>query len=159
MDSREFRNALGQFPTGICLITVNDNDLGPLALTANSFASVSLAPALVMWSIQNNSEVFSEYTECEYFGISMLAASHESVSNRYARRGEHAIETTDFDITELGVPLFKEALVNFSCRLETLYRAGDHHIVLAEVMAMSTREGAPLVFAKGTYDSLQSHAG
>tara|TARA_B110000503_G_C7121742_1_gene402809 strand:- start:1174 stop:1650 length:477 start_codon:yes stop_codon:yes gene_type:complete len=158
MDSREFRNALGQFPTGICLITVNDKDLGALALTANSFASVSLEPALVLWSIQNNSDVFCQYTQCEYFGISMLAASHADYSNRYARRGGHAIDADDFDITDLGVPLLKEALVNFSCRLDALHLAGDHHVVLAEVISMSTREGAPLVFAKGSYAGLQSYA-
>lgn len=158
MDSREFRNALGQFPTGICLITVNDTQLGSLALTANSFASVSLDPALVLWSIQNNSEVFREYTDAEYFGISMLAASDADVSGRYARRGEHAIDAADFDVDAHGVPLLKNALVSFSCKTHALHLAGDHHIIVGEVLAMSAREGAPLVFAKGAYDGLQSHA-
>ena len=82
MDSVAFRQALGQFATGVCVVTVNDANLGPIATTVNSFSSVSLDPALVLWSIQNASDHFSVYTECEQFGISVLNADQADISGR-----------------------------------------------------------------------------
>ena len=64
MDAGDFRQALGQFATGVCLVTVDDSELGPLATTVNSFSSVSLDPPLVLWSIQNSSDHLAVYTEC-----------------------------------------------------------------------------------------------
>ena len=74
MDLSQFRQALGSFATGICLVTVTDETLGPLAMTVNSFSSVSLEPALVLWSIQDTSDHLQTYTECPHFGISILSA-------------------------------------------------------------------------------------
>ena len=79
MSSTEFRNALGAFTTGVCLITVNDTHSGALALTANSFSSLSLEPPLVLWNIQNDSDCFREYTECAHFGISILCADQQAL--------------------------------------------------------------------------------
>ena len=62
MDSNEFRRALGAFATGVCLVTVKDDTLVPLAMTVNSFSSVSLEPALILWSIQNSSDHLQLYT-------------------------------------------------------------------------------------------------
>ena len=59
MDTGDFRQALGQFATGVCLVTVDDPELGPLATTVNSFSSVSLDPPLVLWSIQNSGGAIS----------------------------------------------------------------------------------------------------
>ena len=78
MDSGDFRQALGRFATGVCLVTVNDPELGPLATTVNSFSSVSLDPPLVLWSIQNSSDHLGVYTDCEHFGISVLTADQAS---------------------------------------------------------------------------------
>ena len=104
MTDRELRGALGRFATGVCLITVNDEQSGQLALTANSFSSVSLDPPLVLWSIQNSSECYREYTDCAYFGISVLAAEHEELSNRYAKKGNHTIDSDAFVAYDQGVP-------------------------------------------------------
>lgn len=156
MDTLAFRSALGRFATGVCVITVNDQESGPLALTANSFSSVSLDPPLVLWSIQNNSECFREYTECAHFGISVLASHQESTSGRYARRGEHAIEASEFFTDPHGVPLLKECAANFSCRLWRCYEGGDHSIVVGEVVGFSAGDYNPLLFFGGRYDRLHS---
>ena len=90
MDSSQFRQALGAFATGICLVTVRDGTLGPLAMTVNSFSSVSLEPALVLWSIQNSSDHLQLYTESPHFGISILSAEQAELSTHYAQRGGHS---------------------------------------------------------------------
>jgi flavin reductase (DIM6/NTAB) family NADH-FMN oxidoreductase RutF len=139
MDGKAFRQALGRFSTGVCLITVNDEVSGSLALTANSFSSVSLDPPLVLWSIQNNSECFREYTENEHFAFSVLASDPE-----------------EFQENAQGVPVLRGAIAQFNCRLFALHEAGDHHIVVGEVLDFDVSEGAPLLFSNGQYDELAS---
>jgi len=158
MNDKAFRQALGAFATGVCLITVNDERSGCLALTANSFSSVSLDPPLVLWSIQNNSECFREYTDCSHFGIYILSASQEHLSNRYAQKGRHGIDAADFNSDRLATPLLRNALAQFSCKTHSIIDAGDHQIVIGEVIAYTTDDRDPLIFHGGRYDRLQSTA-
>ncbi len=154
MDTKAFRSALGRFATGVCLISVDDPDSGAMAMTANSFASVSLEPALVLWSIQNDSECFREYTQCSRFGISVLNDQQTALSNQYARKGQHAINDNDFIRDSNGIPLLRDALAQFSCQLHQLHEAGDHHIIVGQVEAFSVADGTPLLFFGGAYNRL-----
>lgn len=156
MNSTDFRNALGAFTTGVCLITVDDPKSGPLALTANSFSSLSLTPPLVLWNIQNDSDCFREYTECLHFGISILCADQQALSGCYARKDNHKIVEDDFIVDEYGVPLLKRAVARFSCKLFKFLEAGDHHIVIGEVMTFDAEDHPPLLFSRGSYDQLAS---
>ena len=156
MTDRELRGALGQFATGVCLITVDDEQSGQLALTANSFSSVSLDPPLVLWSIQNNSDCYREYTDCGFFGISVLASEHEALSNHYAKKGNHAIDADRFTLDKQGTPLLTNALANFSCATHAVIDAGDHQIIVGRVIDFSTNNGTPLLFYGGKYDRLRA---
>ena len=111
MDAGDFRQALGQFATGVCLVTVDDSELGPLATTVNSFSSVSLDPPLVLWSIQNSSDHLAVYTECQYFGISVLSSEQGAVSSQYAQRGGHGAQAEHFTAGPKG-----EQIGRASCR-------------------------------------------
>ena len=154
MDSVAFRQALGQFATGVCVVTVNDANLGPIATTVNSFSSVSLDPALVLWSIQNASDHFSVYTECEHFGISVLNAGQADISGHYAKRGEHQVLTEHFGTGPSGEPQLLNALAHFSCATHAVHLGGDHHIIVGEVLGFECGEAEPLVFFAGGYSGL-----
>lgn len=154
MSVMEFRNALGCFATGVCLISVNDSESGPLALTANSFSSVSLEPPLVSWSIQNDSECFREYTECIDFGISVLCADQDRLSSHYANKGSHDARNTDFEEDPRGVPLLKRAVARFSCKMWGRHLVGDHHIIIGEVVDYRAGDQTPLLFHRGQYRHL-----
>ena len=154
MDSVAFRQALGQFATGVCVVTVNDVNLGPLATTVNSFSSVSLDPALVLWSIQNASDQFSVYTQCEHFGISVLSADQSQISGHYAQRGEHQALTEHLGTGPSGEPKLLNALAHFSCVTRAVHPGGDHHIIVGEVLALDSAEAEPLIFFAGEYRGL-----
>ena len=154
MDTRALRNTLGHFTTGVCVLTTNDPDRGAIGMTVNSFAAVSLEPALVLWSIQNTSECFSEFTECDRYGISILQHSQEALSNRYARSLERAVDDGDCFVDSYGVPLIQGALATFSCKMSALHAGGDHHIIVGEVIDFESRPGDPLVFFGGAYSRL-----
>ena len=155
MDGREFRNALGRFATGVCLITTATEDQQALALTANSFSSVSLDPPLVLWSLQNNSDVYDLFSRPRYFAINVLCREQEILSNRYARKGEHALAAEHFSPGKYGAPIIRDALVSFECELDATHEGGDHLIIVGRVQNMQSRAGGdPLLFYAGGYREL-----
>ena len=154
MDTRALRNTLGQFATGVCVLTTYDPNRGAVGMTVNSFAAVSLEPALVLWSIQNTSECFKEFTECDRYGISVLQHSQEALSNRYAQSLERTVDDGDCFVDSHGVPLIMGALATFSCKMSARHLGGDHHIIVGEVVDFESHPGEPLVFFGGAYGRL-----
>src|SRR5947199_5131084 len=87
LDARDFRSALGSFPTGVCLITT----LGPggerVGLTVNSFSSVSLDPPMVLWSLARSANCAPVFRDAEYFAINVLGADDAGLSTHFAKPG------------------------------------------------------------------------
>ena len=154
IDGAAFRQALGQFATGVCLVTVDDAELGPLATTVNSFSSVSLEPPLVLWSIQNSSDHLRVYTECQHFGVSILTAEQSGLSGHYAQRGGHSALEEHFATGPHGEPRLIDALAHFSCASHAVYPGGDHQIIVGEVLEFAMSESDPLIFHGGSYRGL-----
>lgn len=154
MDELAFRAALGKFATGVGFATVVDPELGPLAMTINSFSSVSLKPPLVLWSIQVTSDHLRVYTESPSFGISLLSADQVALSDRYAQRGGHLASAEHFEEGALGEPRLRGAIAHFSCALHDVFPGGDHRIIVGEVTEFSVSDGQPLLFLSGAYRRL-----
>lgn len=158
-DARELRDALGQFATGVCLITVLAPNGDSLAMTANSFSSVSLDPPLVLWSLQKNSDVYEAFATPEYFAINVLSAEQLDHSNHYARKEQHLLQPGHYDVGQTGAPLIEGALVSFECEMYATHEAGDHLIIIGEVIDMQRGEPAdPLLFFSGGYRYLSAPA-
>jgi flavin reductase (DIM6/NTAB) family NADH-FMN oxidoreductase RutF len=155
-DSRELRNALGQFATGVCLITAVTDEGEPLALTANSFSSVSLDPPLVLWSLQNDSDVFQVFSGARYFAINVLVTEQQAHSNQYAKKGEHLLDEAHYRLGKYGAPIIRDALVNFECQMHATHEGGDHLIIVGRVADLTTNpNGDPLLFFSGAYRELR----
>jgi flavin reductase (DIM6/NTAB) family NADH-FMN oxidoreductase RutF len=146
---RHFRDALGRFATGVTLVTC-DSDIGPLGITANSFASLSLDPPLVLWSPARSSRRFRAFTEAPRFAIHVLRDDQLPLARAFTHHGQ-AWDHAAWTASPEGVPLIDDVLARFDCRLHALHDGGDHAIVVGEVTAATIGEGAPLVFAGGGY--------
>ena len=83
---RNYRDALGRFPTGVALVTLSDEGRA-LAMTVNSFSSVSLDPPLILWSVDHNSRRYELFRNTPRFAVNVLAADQEALSNACARNG------------------------------------------------------------------------
>ncbi len=154
IDTREFRDALGKFATGVCVVTVTAPDGTPIGMTVNSFASVSLEPPLVLWSIQNNSECREAFSNSDSFVINVLAEDQQALSNQYATRNEHDLKEGQFTVSERGNALLNDALVSFECKVWARYPGGDHEILVGEVVAQQVNANDPLLFFGGKYGAL-----
>jgi len=155
IDDRELRNALGRFTTGVCVVGVVAGSGESLGLTVNSFASVSLDPPLVLWSLRNDSEVYAEFSAPRYFAINVLAKEHHGHSGRYAIKGDHRLDPEHFTPGKYGAPIVRDALASFECELHATYDGGDHLIILGRVRDVQKRDdGEPLLFYRGGYRHL-----
>lgn len=147
--ARSFRDALGQFATGVTVITCAGPE-GPIGITANSFASVSLDPPLVLWSPARASRRFPFFEAADRYAIHVLGAEQGDVCRAFVRDGA-AFEAVDWTMGEAGVPLIEGCLARFECRREAVHEGGDHLIVVGRVLRAAWRPGAPLVFSAGAY--------
>ena len=152
-DARDFRSALGCFPTGVCLITTVAPDGGRVGLTANSFSSVSLEPPMVLWSLSRNASSAPVFRDAEYFAINVLAADDAELSRHFARSGadKFAAFAERFAPGLGGVPVLEGAGASFECHSRHRYYGGDHIIVIGVVERYAHSGRPPLVFHRGTY--------
>ena len=151
LDTREFRNALGQFATGVTVITSIDANGDPVGVTASSFNSVSMDPPLVLWSLAKNSGSLAAYQESGHFCVHVLASSHEALSQKFAARGTDKFEGIEWQTGIGSVPLLPEYAAQFQCKTTYQYEGGDHVIFVGEVMDYQTQDESALVFHKGNY--------
>lgn len=148
-NSRDFRDALGRFGTGVTIVTC-PTPTGPLGITANSFASVSLDPPLVLWSPAKSSARYPFFMATDHFAIHVVGAEQTALCNGFARDG-NAFDSCDWDTGENDVPLLNGCLSRFECTKVAEHDGGDHSIVVARVTRVTTRDGAPLLFYSGRY--------
>ena len=144
---REFREALGRFATGITVVPT-DSEIGPLGITANSFASVSLDPPLILWSPAKHSRRFTAFAEAAHFAIHVIGAEQAHIASNFSRDGT-AFDGCDWACNDHDVPLIHGCLARFECDTVATHDGGDHRIVVARVARAEWRDGAPLVFFRG----------
>jgi flavin reductase (DIM6/NTAB) family NADH-FMN oxidoreductase RutF len=153
-DTRQLRNTLGSFATGVTVITALDADGTPRAMTANSFSSVSLDPPLVLWSIGKDALAFDAFTQCKHFAIHVLKQDQQALSSRFATREARTFDDLQMEHGVGGVPLFSDYLSRFQCELHECLPGGDHIIVIGKVVDIEHKEGEPLLFFSGKYRQL-----
>lgn len=152
---RQYRHALGRFATGIALVTADSNK-GPVGMTINSFSSVSLDPALVLWSVAKHSGRYKLFTEARHFAIQVLAENQYQEAMDFTKDAQ-AFSSDNWLIGEDNVPLSNSALARFECKQEAVYEGGDHTIIVGRVLRFSQRSGNPLVFAAGEFGCFAAH--
>ncbi len=153
-DTRAFRTALGRFGTGVTVVTC-PTATGPLGITANSFASVSLDPPLVLWSPAKSSSRYPFFMATDHFAIHVMGEEQHGICGGFARSGD-AFDGLDWEQSDQGVPLINGCLSRFECQKTAEHDGGDHTIIVARVTRVTTRPGKPLLFVSGTYGAFDT---
>jgi flavin reductase (DIM6/NTAB) family NADH-FMN oxidoreductase RutF len=150
-DAKDFRSALGCFPTGVCLITTLAPDGKRVGLTANSFSSVSLDPPMVLWSLARTASSAPIFRDAEHFIVNVLAAGDEELSSHFARPGADKFAKYAERFVD-GV--LQGAVASFECHSRHRYYGGDHIIIIGVVERYAYTERAALVFHRGRYTAI-----
>lgn len=154
-----FRRVVGQFATGITVITAEREPGLVHGMTANSFTSVSLDPPMILICVDHNARLLSFLEVQGRFGVNILRDSQQVVSEHFAKsqQDDEATERVGirFRWTESGIPLLGDALACLACNVVAKHPAGDHTLFLAEVESMEAGEGNPLLYHRGKYRRLE----
>src|SRR5580700_8162952 len=151
IDPRDFRNALGTYATGVTIITAVGADGKPYGLTCNSFASVSLNPPLVLWSLGMFSQALTVFRNASHFAVNVLGVSQQALASRFAKSSDNKFNGVDWTPGLGGAPLLADSVANFQCRVANRYYGGDHVIFLGAVESYAYNRKEPLLFARGGY--------
>src|SRR4051794_29723678 len=151
IDPRDFRNALGTFGTGVTIVTAMAANGKPYGLTCNSFASVSLNPPLVLWSLGMFSQGLSTFQNTSHFAVNVLGASQQALASKFAKSAEDKFAGVEWTPGLGNAPVLTDSVANFQCRAANRYYGGDHVIFLGAVEAYAYNRGEPLLFARGGY--------
>lgn len=148
--SREFRHALGQFATGVTIITTCDAAGQPAGLTVSSFNSVSLEPALVLWSMAHSAGSLPTFLHAPHYAIHVLAAGQQALAQRFASRVPDRFAEVAWQPGAHGVPLLDGAVAVFECSNRSHYNEGDHTIFIGHVEQVHhLPAAAPLLYHGG----------
>lgn len=153
--ARTFRDALGRYATGVTVVTTLV-PAGPLAITVNSFASVSLDPPLVLWCPARRSQRFDAFLAARRYSIHVLAAGQLELGLHFARAGT-VPEGLDAAVTPEGDYHLEGCLARFDCTAESRHDGGDHAILVGRVHRAAMRDGDPLLFWGGRYGDFLQH--
>jgi flavin reductase (DIM6/NTAB) family NADH-FMN oxidoreductase RutF len=159
VDPVAYRRAAGHFATGVTVVTTRHDGVD-YAMTANSFTSVSLTPLLVLVSIEKAARFHDAVLASGVIGVSVLSTEQEKLSRWFATRGRpvdaRAAGFAHHEGSDTGVVLFDDSLATLECRVQAAHEAGDHTLVVAEVVAFALPQpdAEPLVFYDGGYRTL-----
>ncbi|WP_409187853.1 flavin reductase family protein [Bradyrhizobium sp. RDM4] len=151
IDPRDFRNALGTYATGVTIITAAGPDGRPYGLTCNSFASVSLNPPLVLWSLVVYSSSLTVFQNASHFTVNVLGASQQALANKFAKSSDDKFTEVDWTPGLGNAPVLADSVAAFQCRSVNRYYGGDHVIFLGAVEAYTYNAKEPLLFARGAF--------
>ncbi|SPA51312.1 flavin reductase family protein [Cupriavidus taiwanensis] len=151
LDPRELRRVCGRYATGVAVIGACTPQRRPVGITVNSFASLSLAPPLILWSLARHSPNAGLFAPGAPFGVSILSAGHGELARRFATPSPDKFAGVGHRRCPHGVPYLDQALATLSCRVERADPVGDHLLIVGAVEAFTAGEGEPLVFYGGEF--------
>ena len=158
LDPVTFRNALGHFPSGVCIVTTIDSERRSWGFTASAFSSLSLDPPLILVCLDRKAESHDAFWNAGDFAVSILAAHQMAMAIQFATKGVEKFDGVEI-VTgkELGMPLIPEAVVYLECRMHQTIQVGDHTILVGNVVDATVNEGEPLVYHARRYGIMHPH--
>lgn len=152
IDPKEFRRAGGKFLTGVTIATVRAADGKPHGLTANSFSTVSLTPPLILLCVDTRAKLLDHFFGTGYFAVNVLSEAQQELSSRFAKPNIDRFEGVAWQEGRTGAPLLPGSLATLECKLVQQPVAGDHVILVGEVLHLNiAEEGHPLCYFCGSY--------
>ena len=148
-DKSSLKKSLSMFSTGITVVTTVDKNKDPIGMTVNSFASVSLCPALVLWSIDKTQPSYDTFLKSDGYAVNILTKNQENFCSLFSSPVEDKFKNLEWELSDDGHPIIKNTLAWFNCVKWKDYDGGDHHILVGEVKSYNYIEDEPLLYWNG----------
>lgn len=151
MEQKDYRRALGSFPTGVTIVTAFDKECKPWGLTANSFTSVSLDPPVISVCIAKTGRAFTTLASASRFAVNILAADQQDLAMRFASKVENRFDGINWLADPEGAPLLPGVSAQLDCSVRARIDVEDHEILLGLVENYTYHSVAPLVYCRGNF--------
>ena len=152
---RALRTALGRFATGVTVIATQCEQRRVHGMTVNSFTSLSLDPALILWTLRTRSARYRTFAHCEYFSVNVLADNQIDVARRHALPA-NGVAAAAWPAFRATCPVVDGASAQFVCRSRNVVLEGDHAILIGEILDFAESDAKPLLFVAGNYCTASS---
>jgi len=150
--SREFRNALGCFATGVTVVTARSSDGADVGVTANSFSSVSIDPPLVLWNLDRAAYSWRVFAAARHFAINVLSEKQLHLSRQFSLAGPSKWSNVAFERWSTGCAILSDCAANLECERHAAHEGGDHQILVGRVLRVHHDSTiSPLIFHHGRY--------
>jgi flavin reductase (DIM6/NTAB) family NADH-FMN oxidoreductase RutF len=153
-DENLLRRAFGSFMTGVTIVTATDTDNTPVGFTANSFTSVSMDPPLLLVCPGKHITFYELFNTTTHFAVSILAEGQEAISNNFASGPDDRFEQVSWHRDNFGSPIIDNVCASFSCRVHHRFEAGDHMVLVGEILEFEQFERPGLGYNGNGYFSL-----
>ena len=149
-----FRQVLGSYPTGVCVVTALDAAGAPIGLVVGSFTSVSLDPPLVGFLPDKKSTTWPLIEAVGHFCVNVLASDQQALCRQIATPGPDKFAGVEYTLSDHNLPVLAGSVTRIECALHSVTEAGDHYFVMGRVLGLEViRDAAPMLFFKGGYGS------
>jgi flavin reductase ActVB len=146
VDGAVFREALARFASGVTVVTARGPQGAPVGFTATAFSALSLDPPLILVCLSRSASTYPAFLEATHFAVNVLAAGQGEADLRFAARGTDRFAGAEVEAgPATGLPLLPGAAVHLECRTYRRVEAGDHVILLGEVLRAVRTDADPLV--------------
>lgn len=141
-----YKKIMGKYPTGVTIVTTMGPDGVPAGLTVNSFASVSLDPLLVLWCIDKRASTLQQFLNAKKFAVHTLSTEQGNACWAFAGKESDRFSKVNWAVSRNGLPLIAQSLGTMECKTVQQVDAGDHVILLGEVMDLHIEDKDPLLY-------------
>ena len=148
-DTGALRSAFARFTTGVTIVSAH-SDIGVIGMTANSFASVSLDPPLLLWCPAKHSRRHDAFVTSETFAVHILSEDQHDLAVHFASEGR-PLQGSDISLCPHGLLSLPGSAARFTCQREAVYPGGDHSIVVGKVLSAEINTAEGLIFHKGDF--------
>ncbi|WP_414902429.1 flavin reductase family protein [Sphingomonas flavalba] len=155
IDSATFRSVLSSYATGVAVMTCTARNGCTGVMTVNSFASLSLDPPLVLWSIDKGCDQMPAFADTDHYAVNILAADQQDISNRLAMPGEDKLRDIPHEKGAGNAPLLPDCCAQIQCEIADRFEGGDHVILIGRVLTATRNDRDPLVYHGGGYRELK----
>lgn len=149
-----FKEVMGNYPTGVTVITAFDEQNIPIGLTVNSFASVSLDPMLILWSIDKRSASYDSILKTDKFAVNILAEEQSDLCVLFSSKVDNRFSQCEWTKSELNLPLLSNTLAVLQCKTYQQVDAGDHTILIGEVLDIQNAGKEPLLYHRRKFGAI-----
>lgn len=154
----DFKKTLQYWASGVTVVTTSSPTRGLLGMTATSFCSVSANPAQILVCINDSALTAAGIAESQHFAVNLLAAGQQNVSNLFAGGAseEDRFASVTWHKSNNDVPVLDNSIASLECKVAQQVRAGTHWVIIGEVLAVTCRNGEPLLYYSAGYRELQN---